>query len=256
MGWKSNLQNIGIPVGSAGIGAGIGAGAGFLVAGPVGAATGAAAGGYLGNQLGGLVTNNLNEQKNYELQQENLAYQKDLQRQIFGREDNSVWRRTQDLIRAGLSPTLAAGQGAGAGTAISTTAPQLQNLKTDLNIPAVLGMIKMGQDISMTIEQKKLIQNQALKAGADAALAWHDANYWAGKDQPTNASGLAGQIGQLAAQFLPSGKSISQGLTEKINNFVKEIQDAGIQQRNLDIQKKTKENVQRYKNYNKKPPKA
>lgn len=62
---------------------------------------------------------------NYSAQIKNLDYQKDLQKQIFAREDNAVQRRAADLEKAGLSKTLAAGDAAGAGTAINTTAPQL-----------------------------------------------------------------------------------------------------------------------------------
>ena len=61
---------------------------------------------------------------NFQLQKENLAYQKDLQNIIFGREDNAVQRRVNDLRKAGLSPTLAAGSAAGAGSVVSTSAPQ------------------------------------------------------------------------------------------------------------------------------------
>ena len=35
-------------------------------------------------------------EKNYNLQVENLAYQKDLQKEIFAREDNAVQRRVAD----------------------------------------------------------------------------------------------------------------------------------------------------------------
>lgn len=62
---------------------------------------------------------------NYQAQVANLDYQKNLQKQIFEREDNAVSRRAADLKNAGLSKTLAAGDAAGAGTAVSTSAPQL-----------------------------------------------------------------------------------------------------------------------------------
>lgn len=54
--------------------------------------------------------------------QQNYDYQKQLQKQIFEREDNAVSRRAQDLMKAGLSKTLAAGDGAGAGSIVGTSA--------------------------------------------------------------------------------------------------------------------------------------
>ncbi len=71
--------------------------------------------------LGGITEAGLN----YQAQVANLDYQKNLQKQIFQREDNAVQRRASDLEKAGLSKTLAAGDAAGAGTAVSTTSPQL-----------------------------------------------------------------------------------------------------------------------------------
>ncbi|UBZ25027.1 VP2 [Chicken proventriculitis-associated circular virus 11] len=77
-------------------------------------------------------------QKNYDLQKEafglqkdafqfqkdsylnNFNYQKQLQQQLFNREDNAIQRRAEDMQKAGLSKTLAAGSGAGAGSVVST----------------------------------------------------------------------------------------------------------------------------------------
>ena len=59
--------------------------------------------------LGGITEAGLN----YQSQVANLDYQKNLQKQIFAREDNAVSRRAADLKNAGLSKTLAAGDAAG-----------------------------------------------------------------------------------------------------------------------------------------------
>lgn len=83
---------------------------------------------------------------NYQLQKDNLAYQKDLQKLVFAREDNAVQRRIADLRKAGLSPTLAAGSSAGAGAVIGTTAPQkVSNLQGYMALAQVGTMLAQQQ---------------------------------------------------------------------------------------------------------------
>lgn len=67
------------------------------------------------------------DQRNYNAQKSWLNYQKQLQQQIFAREDNAVQRRAKDMKAAGFSPYLAAGNAAGAGTVVSTAAPHMDN---------------------------------------------------------------------------------------------------------------------------------
>lgn len=55
-------------------------------------------------------------------EKERYAYEQALQQTMFDREDNAVQRRVADLKAAGLSPVLAAGQGANAGQEVSRTA--------------------------------------------------------------------------------------------------------------------------------------
>ena len=62
--------------------------------------------------------------KNYKAQKEALAWQKEAQKTTWQREDNAVQRRVADLKAAGMSPVLAAGQGAQSSGPIQVTAPQ------------------------------------------------------------------------------------------------------------------------------------
>lgn len=100
---------------------------------------------------------------NFQLQKENLAYQKDLQKIMFAREDNAVQRRVNDLRKAGLSPTLAAGSAAGAGSVISTSAPQrLSDLQGYLALAQVGTMLanqqKAQTDADIARQQLKQIK--------------------------------------------------------------------------------------------------
>ncbi len=109
----------------------------------------------VGSTIAGTVSNIKTNKENLALQKENLAYQKDLQKTIFAREDNAVQRRVADLKSAGLSPTLAAGSSAGAGSVVSTSAPQK---KSDLE--SYLALASVGT---------ALAQQQKAQTEADIA---------------------------------------------------------------------------------------
>lgn len=133
----------------------------------------------LGNMRNTDKTNQTNKDianQNLQFQNENLQYQKDLQKQIFAREDNAVQRRVDDLVAAGLSPTLAAGSAANAGQAIETQA--LHNDYSPKTMPTygLSSMIGAGLDALKAVgelnRQKAEIdylQNQSKNVQADTA---------------------------------------------------------------------------------------
>ncbi len=103
---------------------------------------------------------------NYDAQMQNLNYQKDLQKQIFSREDNAVQRRAADLEKAGLSKTLAAGDGAGAGQVVNTKAPQTSVIDDVLN---GMSVSQMQANVKHTQAQTEnlLMQNKQIDSNIE-----------------------------------------------------------------------------------------
>lgn len=117
--------------------------------------------------------------KNYQFNKDsylqNFEYQKNLQQQLFGREDNAIQRRAADMEKAGLSKTLAAGDGAGAGSVVSTS-PFSGSAPVQSPVDLISAALQVGQaqaQIRKTnAEAENLIKEGKVK---DAQVLFTDA---------------------------------------------------------------------------------
>lgn len=143
-------------------------------------------------------------EQNYDLQKKILKYNKDIQKQMFEREDNAVLRRKLDLQRAGLSPTLAAGSSAGAGPVVGVNTPQknVNYTMPKMNIQQkVLDMIQMKASVDRTFAENDYIKMQTEKANAEKNLT-NTKNAKEARElrinQETGLSGDKSSIGKIA----------------------------------------------------------
>ena len=102
-----------------------------------------------------------------------FEYAKDIQSQIFEREDNAVQRRMADLEKAGLSKTLAAGSGAGAGSVVSTHLSNVGNPSSSAPNTSTtfqtnfLDLLKNLEEIGAVEEQINFAKAQRDKINAE-----------------------------------------------------------------------------------------
>lgn len=158
--------------------------------------------------------------KNLAFEKENLAYLKQVQQKTWDREDNSVQRRTRDLKAAGLSPVLAAGQGASTMAPIKTDAPQanpemgkvaidLQQLET---AQAQLGQIAASTNASKT--QSQANSATARRTNAEARMAEQSAGIY-------KRTGVDPRKNSTAAQILEAKRALQHQITGKVNTTFK-----------------------------------
>jgi len=113
----------------------------------------------------GAASSYMNNERNVSMARETNAQNERLMRESWGREDNAIQRRTADLRAAGLSPVLAAGQGASSSSPIKLEAPQSQ----DWAGPAIGGAIKNTLDASMVAKTHQDMKRTAAEIGNIAA---------------------------------------------------------------------------------------
>lgn len=182
--------------------------------------------------------------KNYELQKNNYDYLKSAQQTTWNREDNAVQRRANDLQRAGLSKTLAAGSAASSSAPIQISAPQV-DYKSNLQgaLAGHSALMRQKADISKTIAENQLIALQSEKTKNDtigsslsnnrlemenAARAF-DIKHFQDLGLSSNSTGLAADIANLIGVIkknLPSMGSFGNALSDVAGKVKETTQQA------------------------------
>ena len=116
--------------------------------------------------IGSLIQNGNIARDNLQFQRENLEYQKTLQQQLFEREDTAYQRTVNDMRSAGLSPLSMSGTN-GAGSVVSTNAPQRQGQDYTNTINAfneafnqIANVSQVQQSIINSRKQNELLTSQ------------------------------------------------------------------------------------------------
>lgn len=121
-----------------------------------------ALGGGIANYFSGKETN----AANLEMNRENNAANYELTHEAWFREDNAVQRRAGDLKKAGMSPVLAAGQGASSSSPIKMDAGHQENYAGEAIGSAISGALAASQ-LSKTDMDNRRTAAEIGKIGAE-----------------------------------------------------------------------------------------
>lgn len=195
--------------------------------------------------IAGLAVGGVSSIANFGLGLANYRYQKKLQKEIFRREDTSINRRVHDLKASGLSPVLAAGQGADTGGIVSTRQPEID---PTLATAIYTSLATMEKDFAVKDEQIQNLRAQRELTDMNTLIKAWDYEKYVQSGMASNASGLAKTLRDIYG--LSKDSEASQGLRH--NPVVKIITDK-IKKDSNEYDIRQQKNIERYQRNKSKP---
>lgn len=175
----------------------------------------------------------------------NYGYQRDLQQQIFQREDNALQRRMADAEAAGLNKfSVANGSGAGAGSVVSTSAPQADFGNT-LDQIAALNQVQQVKAQTQNVKtQNDILKYEQKAAHLDYELKYLDFLNQLGMPAVISNGEVTWDGPRIDSKyFMPNGNiDLSQSPRSKMFdfNYQNEQNNAALMQTDVDYQEAMK----------------
>ena len=149
----------------------------------------------IGSAIGGAVGELFKTGYNIWSNQRDFDYQKELQNEVFAREDNAVQRRMKDLEAAGLNPNLAAGSAAGSGAVVGRSST---NQLAGNPVGTALDMASHVQQLRAQRTENQILNNQKAQSDFNTSIAEY--NY--GTDKLQSLFDRAALYNQLGVEKL------------------------------------------------------
>lgn len=185
-------------------------------------------GGSLASSIAGAFASKSSNDANIGFQRQVNNENASMMREAWGREDTAVQRRVNDLRSAGMSPVLAAGQGAASGAAIKVDAPSdngwaQQSVQNGIqNVLAASQLRQTAAQVALTKSQERKTDTETnigiMKAPAE--LNAIDASAKAARAS----AGLSSENARTAK--VDADKAGSTGITPSSSAFGKMANDA------------------------------
>lgn len=148
----------------------------------------------------------------------------ELTRESWERDDNAVFRRTQDLIRSGLNPALAAGSGAGTSSPLPMQAAAQTGAADAMRSAgaSIAAWPTVEQGLKRSAAATLQAESSAALTNAQARIARHDAHEIENNRDPRDKS-VIGDLMKGLPKIVDVIRKGTQGMAKPIEEYKSEV---------------------------------